>query len=703
MWIWWVGAALAAPSVLRFESGLRVVVERAEGTGWVATSATFDEAGEAFVPEGQEHLAHLVEHLWYRAEDPTNHARLFALGCDTQAITWPFSMEFLETCPADVIDPLLELHAARLDDALRTLDAADVEIERDVVELEVGAYRETSRTAVSRAVAARIHPDSAWAQRMRREGISNGLDLTTSRDWAREHLRADRAVIAIVSPFPVDELRPRLERHFGRVVSTATVGPLTKPLRQPRRTLRVDVRPVEANVEEPVVVASWELPMDAVAVSTPLAWFLEFTLHLTFVRDARYEGVACFDQLIGQVPVVTCAVEVADGVDPARFAERVRAASDVREGLELGLVRKFLRQLVEKRDSEPVLGTLLPIPFNRPSVLAHRMVTFNRTFDDDAPRVASKREAKRLQAAAVEALDPQRALLLAVTPDGIKRAFPAARPPSPDSRALATAPAPAARPARLVRYQGVLGISRPDLDTSWVLSFDGREPTDAEPIPDATEWSPGPGAQRVVIGPLVTESAASSGDVARVPYGRPDPVAAGVRFEGPDGPLAEVRWECRVAASHGAALLVWQQVVAWRAWHALRAETAWSYTPTVDAMADGLVLTADVRPDATKRAIAAMQTELTEIADGSVSPAELGAAVRRASVVASPGLALLPHWPSLLLGPTQLRSAEELDALPGAVARVDLAAVRSVAGTCAPADGWTVRSPALTTPGEEAP
>lgn len=702
----WVVTALAAPEVLRFESGLRAVIERAEGTGWIATSMTFDGAGEADVPEGREHLAHLVEHLWFRASTPqvdaTHHGELFAWGCDGQAYTWPLTMEFLTTCPADVTDRLLALHRAQLDDAMHGITERDVQIELDVVALEIGAYRETSRTAVARAVAARLHPDTAWAQRMRREGTGDELDLQTIRSWSTGRLRADRAVLGIVSPFSAEELRPKLEAAFGPVVSTEAVGPLTKPPRTPRRTLRVDVRDTPANVDEPVVVTSWELPLDAAQASRPLAGIMQFALHAMLGPDARFDGANCFDHVVGQATVVTCSVNPTPGSDLRAFAETVREASDVRSVLGLGLVRKALRHVVEQQAEEPVLGTLLPIAFNRPSILAHRMVNFNRVFDERAPRIASRRAAKRLQRAAIEALDPQRALVLAITPDGIERSLPTVRSADPVPRRMASAPPPADRPARIVRFEGGLGISRPDLETSWVVSFEGRVAADAQPIADTTAWSALSDPQRVVIGPVITESSATPGEVETVTYGAPDPVIAGVATRPITGPIGEISWECRIAGAQGPALLVWRELVAWRAWHALRDETGWAYTPVVQAAADGLRIEADVLPGATAQAVTAMQAELTAIRLGAFDAAELRAAVRRASVVASPGLALLPHWPSLLLGPSHLRTARELHDLAAGVAAVDADAVTEIAARCDPSDGWTRTVPEQITGPDEA-
>ncbi|MEO0600538.1 MAG: insulinase family protein, partial [Myxococcota bacterium] len=166
-----VAAALAAPDVFRFASGLRVVAEHRPGTPWMATAMAFAQAGQGDAEKGQEQLAHLVEHLWYRVGD--HDARLHAMGCEFQAITWPRTMEFLTTCPADAFERQLDLEAAKLTGEFTGLDEATLALERDVVAIEIGAYREVDAAVVARAIASQMERDLEVRARLARGGLGS--------------------------------------------------------------------------------------------------------------------------------------------------------------------------------------------------------------------------------------------------------------------------------------------------------------------------------------------------------------------------------------------------------------------------------------------------------------------------------------------------------------------------------------------------
>src|SRR4051794_25031261 len=120
-------------------SGLRVIVERAPGSEVAGVTALVGAGGHQD-PPGREGLAHLVEHLTYRAAAPeqaATRARLLALGAH-----WNGSTDFEETVyyefgPRGSLPALLAVEAGRLAQPLAGVDEATFAVERDVVRNEL--------------------------------------------------------------------------------------------------------------------------------------------------------------------------------------------------------------------------------------------------------------------------------------------------------------------------------------------------------------------------------------------------------------------------------------------------------------------------------------------------------------------------------------------------------------------------------------
>lgn len=669
--------AFAAPDILRFDSGMRIVHEHRPGTPWMATSMTFSGAGEAAVEPGREHLAHLVEHLWYRV---ANHeAVLHAMGCEVQAFTWSLTMDFLTTCPADVIEQQLDLERAKLGGAFPGLDEATVALERDVVALETGAYREVDAAIVARAIAAQMERDSAVGSRLAARGVGEGLDLAAVQGFVKGHLRPERAVLAIVSPIPTDELRPLLEARFGEVVSTLD-GPLSVDDDAARPVLRLDVRTVEAPLELGLVVATWELPGRLAPTAVGLVGWLEDALARQLGADDRFLAVVCAPNAAVSTPSVSCWLGLAPGVDPVVAARVLLRQLDVRDTLsksllddawDHGLVAGRLRTLAN-------VDALEPEPDNRPSRLAHVVLQTDAVLPQTLPERLSRRERRAIRKLALEAFDPQRALVIAVVPTEERPPeLPAARPVA--NTPVPVAPAPkvlATPPALAIRsVPGGLAIARNDLAVTQVVTLDASGAVDVDP------WlgqEPTPllrGMARVYVGPHPPAEGKDSGEVVL------EDLSETPEVEGRG--LVGIPWSCG-PASVPATLLVTRELLQWRLMHVMRMSTAWSYSPLVSAVGGSLALDLEVLPDAEDAAKRALAATVAELAEGRLVKGELAMARRRARLRGTAGVALPSHWSALVTGSGRLRTPEELRALPDEVRAVDVAAVAAFFADCAP-------------------
>jgi zinc protease len=131
-------------------SGLRVVVERTPGSP-VAGVTTVVGAGSGADPEGREGLAHLIEHLTFRAhapDGPSVQARLASLGTAGNAETSPDDTVYYQFTAAAGLWSLVALEGERLADPLAGVDEASFSVEREVVRSEL---RERTETVASGA------------------------------------------------------------------------------------------------------------------------------------------------------------------------------------------------------------------------------------------------------------------------------------------------------------------------------------------------------------------------------------------------------------------------------------------------------------------------------------------------------------------------------------------------------------------------
>jgi zinc protease len=144
-------------------SGLRVVVERAPGSP-VAGVTTVVGAGAAADPQGREGLAHLVEHLTFRAhgpDSPSVQARLASLGTSGNAETSSDDTVYYDFTAAPALWSLVALEGERLADPLAGVDEASFSVEREVVRNELRERTETVASGarvVRRALFPPSHP-----------------------------------------------------------------------------------------------------------------------------------------------------------------------------------------------------------------------------------------------------------------------------------------------------------------------------------------------------------------------------------------------------------------------------------------------------------------------------------------------------------------------------------------------------------------
>src|SRR5271154_7001086 len=147
---------------LELPSGMRIVIEEDRSQPLVAVVAVVD-VGSAQDPPGKEGLAHLVEHLAFRAKPDGKLQRSsllsFAGSGSWNAFTSHDLTTYVEVGPTESLAQLLALEGNRLLSPLAGVDAQAFDVERGVVKNELFERDEQGQsTAVETHLFGALYP-----------------------------------------------------------------------------------------------------------------------------------------------------------------------------------------------------------------------------------------------------------------------------------------------------------------------------------------------------------------------------------------------------------------------------------------------------------------------------------------------------------------------------------------------------------------
>jgi zinc protease len=252
-------------------SGLRVIFERAPGALTAGVTAVVG-AGSAEDPAGREGLAHLVEHLTFRARNADSQplrARLWSVGADYNAETGFDETTYHAFAPGQSLRALLQLEAARLLDPLQGLDEATFAVERDVVRNELRERNETHTFGAAFEAAYRTAFPSPHPYARPVAGSHDSLSALTLNDARRfvaAHYRPEKVTMVVVGDmdlakvdaFVRETLPPAL---YGDPSHPRPVAPPPTATREiPAAPARTGLRRERAPVTTPELWISWALP-----------------------------------------------------------------------------------------------------------------------------------------------------------------------------------------------------------------------------------------------------------------------------------------------------------------------------------------------------------------------------------------------------------------------------------------------------------
>ena len=281
----WLGAVSCAPvppssriemptrqfsiADVKLPSGLQVIVE-VDATARVVSSAMVVGSGAADDPPGQEGLAHLVEHLTFRAHRPgqPSLAAWFALH---GVGSWNASTELDATTFEEVGAPetaawMIDAEAGRMAAPLEGVDEATFNAERNVVLAELhtldesGKYQEAWTALVSQL----FPPSHPYAR-----GVGGtprslaALTLEQARTWAREHYVPGNITWVLGGALDRAQVAAMLEQRIPARLRDGVPGavpPARSSTIGPPPPAPATLPAITAPVSRPQLLVGWTMP-----------------------------------------------------------------------------------------------------------------------------------------------------------------------------------------------------------------------------------------------------------------------------------------------------------------------------------------------------------------------------------------------------------------------------------------------------------
>ncbi len=314
----------ARPShIMALPGGTRLLVIEDRASPSVLVSLVVP-AGSRHDPPGKEGLAHLVEHLSYRAS--VGGARRVDVvkrsGGDFNAWTREEDTQFVAVAPREALRTMLELEVSRLRDPLAGIDEKTLRVERNVVrnELRSRGLDAAAADLLKEMVFPLDHP-------YRHAGVTTSATLDASsledaRAFAAARYRASGASITVCGNVDPAEVQATLASLLPPDGPPVQYEPVVSD--EPPKPSERGLRRIQGPVVHPTLVLGWALPGGFDDDEVRLA------LLLPALRDAatalltreRVESARCVASPGARVALALCAIELVEGEEPEEIAQK---------------------------------------------------------------------------------------------------------------------------------------------------------------------------------------------------------------------------------------------------------------------------------------------------------------------------------------------------------------------------------------------
>jgi zinc protease len=340
-------------------SGLRVLVQEDHAAPQVAVVAVHG-VGSGADPAGQEGLAHLVGHLFFRSQAGGGRPmieRLRQTGASFNAHIELDHTTYHALAHRDQLGELLEIERRRLAQPLEGITPEVFAVERDNIRTE-GRRAKANPEALVDLLELAFPRGHQLVRHLSIEDASYyALTFPAAQELVRAHYRPENCTIVVagdVSPEAVGEI---VGRWGPEIVSGPQGG--EGPARQPRGPVRHEPRPLfearlkdlarrRAPVSSPRLLLGWPVPAGAVAgdpLLPAVLGVLQLGMGDAWIGDFRGSVFASEPQVVrgGEGALLLFDVALAEGEEPRkRLRELVRRLPGRIDSTAMSLIGKWL-------------------------------------------------------------------------------------------------------------------------------------------------------------------------------------------------------------------------------------------------------------------------------------------------------------------------------------------------------------------------
>lgn len=256
---------------VQLPSGFQVIVED-EPSANVVTSALVVSAGAADDPPGQDGLAHLVEHLTFRARHAgasslTTSLALHGIGSWNGETEMDLTSYYL-VGPPETLAYMIEAEVARMSAPLEGVDEEAFKAERGVVLAELRTRDESGHHGqLRRSLLSQLFPAShPYARGVggTPESIA-GLTLAQARAWTETHYRPSKMTWVLAGALDRTQVAVLLEQKVPPALREPRPATVSAQAARPVGIGSLPPAPatlpgVSAPVSRPTLVVGWALP-----------------------------------------------------------------------------------------------------------------------------------------------------------------------------------------------------------------------------------------------------------------------------------------------------------------------------------------------------------------------------------------------------------------------------------------------------------
>ncbi len=329
-----------------FASGLRILFQEDHSQPSVLVASIVD-VGSSAEPPGKEGMAHLIEHLCFRAvhgSNPKVMDQVKQLGGVFNASTTQDWTDYFTLAPKDALLPLLEIEAKRMIDPLAGVTEEDLKIEREVVRNELRLRIENDVGKAYELASEMVYPEGHVYHRSvigSHESLAN-ITMADIQAFVNKWYRPENVTIVVAGDFDRAQAKQLIPKAFpASLLADPADGKIAlKPERTPRIQGPSPEPPPPADrtfkklkgpVTNPVVVLAWSLPggyrsnepliqITASSMSGAIGSMLyPETEH---EDDRKIEGLGCGADTSRVASTVYCFIELVEGQEPEKIADK---------------------------------------------------------------------------------------------------------------------------------------------------------------------------------------------------------------------------------------------------------------------------------------------------------------------------------------------------------------------------------------------